>query len=231
MTCAAPSTERRGERCPEEPHVPRPDFSDYVIHFTKDVAPHSARREMVPGAAAGIAPLSALDRLVRIVEQRVIRAFPMPYTNRPAVCFTECVWASLLDHANHYSRYGIGFNKSFLFSRSGGPAFYVRQDIYRAQVAGSRWDDQVWPFLTPFVPGYASQEHIREFGPGGLSIDYTREREWRVPGELTFELGDIAFVIVAGEEGVNRVAAAGGEILYGKILLMDNYSRIKEFWP
>lgn len=53
----------------------------------------------------------------------------MPYTVKPAVAFTECVWASLLEHADTYSPYGIGFTKDYLFQNGGGPVFYMRRDL------------------------------------------------------------------------------------------------------
>jgi hypothetical protein len=156
----------------------------------------------------------------------------MPYTGKPAVAFTECVWASLLAHAETYASYGVGFKKGFLFQHGGGPVFYMRQDFYRAQVdEQGGFHDNVWPFITPFVPEYASEEHVAEYWER-QRIDYTHEREWRVPGDLPFEYGDIEFVIVAsGDDGMEVAQLAAGEALHGKILLMDNYSRITALWP
>ena len=84
----------------------------------------------------------------------------MPYTGKPAVAFTECVWTSLLEHAGEYSPYGIGFSKSYLFREGGGPVFYMRQDLFRAQ---GGFHEGVYPFITPFVPSYAAEEHLDEY--------------------------------------------------------------------
>jgi hypothetical protein len=211
--------------------VARPDFSDYVVHFTTARAPHSAGRTDAPAVVAQIVPLNPLQRLLSILGQQVIIATPMPYTGRPGVCFTECVWGSLLDHAELYSRYGVGFKKSFLFANDGGPVIYMRQDIFRAQVDTSGFDDALWPFITPFVPEYASQEHRAEFWDSRPTVDYTREREWRVPHNLAFGLGDVEFVIVASENDSQEVVNATGGLLAGKVLLMDNYSRVTSVWP
>jgi hypothetical protein len=35
------------------------------------------------------------------------------------------VWGSLLDHAQAYSCYGIGFHKQVLFREGGAPVFYM----------------------------------------------------------------------------------------------------------
>src|SRR5581483_7250810 len=114
--------------------MPRPDFSEYVVHFTKSARPFGLARAgapRVPGLTE-IGALSAYERLVAMLQQGVIRATNMPWTDKPCVCFTECVWGSLLDHALRYSHYGIGFHKKALFAAGGGPAIYMRQDLFRA---------------------------------------------------------------------------------------------------
>lgn len=209
----------------------RPDFSEYVAHFTKEASPWAGGREDAPAVVAEIAPLSALDRLLKILRDRRIHATPMPYTGKPAVAFTECVWASLLAHADTYSPYGIGFTKDYLFRHGGGPVFYMRQDIYNAQREQQGFHDDLWPFITPFVPDYASQEHIAEYW-NRPTIDYTQEREWRVPRDLEFDYGDVAFVVVDNNADGDAVAAVPPDnALRGKIVLRDNYNRITTLWP
>lgn len=56
----------------------------------------------------------------------------MPWIGKHnAVCFTECPWASLITHTHQYSSYGIGFTKNFIFSKGGGPVYYVR-NVWRS---------------------------------------------------------------------------------------------------
>lgn len=62
---------------------------------------------------------------ISILENKTIYATPMPWTGVNAVCFTECLWMSIVGHARRYSPYGIAFKKPFIFSRDGGPAFYI----------------------------------------------------------------------------------------------------------
>lgn len=57
-----------------------------------------------------------------------------------------------------------------------------------------------------------------------------------MPDDLTFDYGDVAFVIVANKMDGDEVAlltAGSGAMtpLHGKILLMDNYRRITALWP
>src|SRR5207253_2462645 len=106
------------------------DQSQYLVHFTK-------------GA-------KAYDNVVSILSTKVIRAKTLPWTNLPAVCFTECPWPSLINHAERYSPYGIGFSKPRIFASGGGPAYYVRADHFQKQ----QWDPHVMALATPFWPEY-----------------------------------------------------------------------------
>ena len=74
----------------------------------------------------------------------------MPWVGCKAVCFTECPWTSRLDHTEKYSSYGIGGEKSLVFSRNGGPVYYVRADQYEKQ----DWHEHLKPFVTPFWLAY-----------------------------------------------------------------------------
>lgn len=59
--------------------MPRPDFSDYVVHFTKDAQPlGGSKDETMVQRLGDIASLSAEKRLVRILNEKTIVATPMP---------------------------------------------------------------------------------------------------------------------------------------------------------
>jgi hypothetical protein len=87
------------------------DYSPLVVHFTKGT------EFMRPDLVTNEDPLynfkqsPAMDRLLSILTLRTICPSPMPSlpNNPKAVCFTECPWSSLLDHANTYSSFGVGF--------------------------------------------------------------------------------------------------------------------------
>ena len=49
-------------------------------------------------------------------------------------------------------------------------------------------------FVTPFWPEYASKEQKEK--TKFKKCDYTHEREWRIPHDLSFEYSDIAFIIL-----------------------------------
>ena len=92
----------------------RPDRSDYVAHFTKD-ANIWGNIEPENGDNVGISSLSAKERLISILKSKTTYATPMPWTGAKAVCFTEWPWMSLVGYTQHYSLYGIGFKKPFIF--------------------------------------------------------------------------------------------------------------------
>lgn len=218
------------------PNLVRPDFSEYVVHFTKDAAPITARSE-TDATLRAIAGTTASDRLRAILEAGKLRATRMPWTNRPAVCFTECTWASLLDHATRYSRFGVGFHKRFLFSRGGGPAIYMTPGLLEHQkkhvgAATQPFGDVLYSFMTPFCPPYAPRAYRDKFWKRSKSVDFTHEREWRVPHDLDFKLADVAFVIVAKYEDMAAAPAALKDAIgRDKWLLIDNYAQIEKLWP
>lgn len=205
----------------------RHDLSQYLVHFTTDRQPCCSEGDN-PATTAGIAGTTAQARLISILQQKKVLATKMPWVNRNAVCFTECPWPSLVDHARAYSPFGVGFTKSHVFAAGGGPAFYVRADLYRKQT----WDAHLHTFVTPFMPPYAPKTKIEEGLPGGKVIDYTHEREWRVPHDFRFELDQVAFVVV---DSYNDVAAWPRDLKDAigreRFLIMDVYRQIETLWP
>ncbi len=215
----------------------RPDFSDFVVHFTKGTAPFSFKEEGRDLELDRVRGLSAGERLIAILRERRLRATKMPWTNKPAVCFTECTWGSLLDHANRYSRFGLGFSKAYLFGRGGAPAIYLTPGLMEHQKQHTGSDNQafhgtLFSFVTPFCPSYAPQEYKDRFWDKRRAVDYTHEREWRVPHDLDFQLQDVAFVIAPSYEEMARAPAEiKDETGRANWLLMDNYEKIESLWP
>lgn len=203
----------------------RPDVSPYLAHFTSRKYPKGYNNPDNPTNAFMYS--SAEMRLISILEGKKILASQVPWVgNHRAVCLTECPWTSLITHTQQYSSYGVGFKKDFVFSKGGGPVFYVRADMFSKQ----KWDDAVLPFVTPFWPEYVpaslkSSVKIKK-------CDYTHEREWRVAGDLEFQYEDIAFVVLPDYEAMARFPRALKDAIgRDKFLLMENYTKIEELWP
>ena len=201
----------------------RPDFSKYLVHFTTDREPVSSADD---NHANAYTQIGAKDRLISILESKKINASKMPWTGCRAVCFTECPWSSLIDPTEKYSSYGIGFEKSFIFSRNGSPVYYVRADQYEKQW----WHDHLKPFVTPFWPVYTPSK-IKEKINFPL-CDFTHEREWRVPHDLPFEYDNIAFIILKNYTDMAQFPKAFKDAIgREKFILVDDYKNIERLWP
>lgn len=186
----------------------RPDQSDFLAHFTKGD--------------------QAYENLVSILTDGIVRASNLPWTGKPAACFTECPWSSLLVHAQHYSPYAVGFTKPHVFAAGGGPAFYVRADHYRKQ----NWADHVHTFVPPFWPKYRPAALKGAEFLGGKFIDYAHEREWRVAHEFRFSSEQVQFVILDAYEDMAKFPKElKDRIGRDKFILMDMYKRVEQLWP
>jgi hypothetical protein len=202
----------------------RPDFSNYLAHFTTGRRPVSRK---VGNPTIGLTKgKTAYDRLISILQQQKIVASKLPWTGRQAACMTECPWSSLIGHSKTYSEYGIGFNKAFVFATGGGPVYYVRKDHWDKQ----DWDDHIKTFVTPFWPEYRSDKLKKSIGFG--TVDYSHEREWRVPHDLLFEYSHIEFVIVKSYEDMAKFPKAlKDKIGREKFIIMEVYTNIERLWP
>lgn len=202
----------------------RPDFTQYLVHFTSSRQPCSVKTVI---GVNNFSEMNAYDRLLSILSEKKIRASLMPWTGSQAVCFTECPWSSLIEHTTHYSPYGIGFHKKDVFSKHGGPVYYIRADEYKKQ---EKWHEHIKPFLTPFCPSYA---------PGRVKkcldnkvCDYSQEREWRVPHDFPFELDKVCFIILNTYEDLAKFPKEYKDIIgRNNFILMENYKKIEQLWP
>lgn len=203
----------------------RPDQSDYLAHFTRDGDPFCKDNNPVATKVAG---MSAFDRLVAMLEQKKILASEVPWVKRAAVCLSECPWSSLISHAENYSPYGIGFTKPHIFAAGGGPVYYVRADHWAKQ----KWEDHLKTFVSPFWPAYRPASLRSDAALRGKTIDYSHEREWRVPHDFRFTLDQVSFVVVNTYEDVARFPKAlKDSIGRKKFLIMDVYREIEVLWP
>lgn len=200
------------------------DYSPLLVHLVRN------KSFSTPDLISDSHPLSdhkndsAKERLINILTTQTIIASPMPWIpkNPEATCFTECVWRALVRHTNSYSCYGLVFKKRLIFANGGGPALYVRGDAFSSFVSNLAEDQQV--FVTPFDPDRVLKRGVR--------LDYLHEREWRLPGSLSFDYSDIEYVIVDSTEEVHEVALKIGEqhIRQNQIIPMESYRTITEAW-
>lgn len=193
----------------------KPDNSLYLAHFTK------TRK----GNGAEISPL---EILLGILKEKTIRASNMNWTNVKAVCFTECPWGSLIEHAGQYSAFGNGFTKEAVFRQGGNPVFYIRPDLYNS----GTWSEPIHGFMTPYVPSFTPKDEKGKHPFDGKTIDYVHEREWRTLNDFKFEYHDIEFIAVGGIKDAERIAEEfPNEIDIEKIIPIDTYRTIERLWP
>jgi hypothetical protein len=202
----------------------RPDFSKYLAHFTTVREP--VAKDVDNPTVKITQGKTAYQRLISILEEKRIYSSTLPWTGRRAVCLTECPWASLIDHSKVYSPYGIGFNKPHIFSAGGGPAYYVRKYHWDKQ----EWESDLMTFVTPFWPSYRPQKLKQTIK--FPSVDYSHEREWRVPHDLYFDYDDIEFIIVKKYEDMAKFPQElKNAIGRDKFIIMEIYTNIERLWP
>lgn len=85
--------------------------------------------------------------------------------------------------------------------------FYANPDIFFRD----GWPEEIKGFFTPFVPRYASKE-MKKLGsvrsdksPKSDAVDYSHEREWRIPGDFSFDYDEIAFVVLKRVEDLGSI--------------------------
>ena len=119
-----------------------------------------------------------------------------------AACFTE----TPLDHVHlqmqeiygrqlHFAPYGLAFREAVVRGANGNPVFYVQttnQNIRTAfDLLATNPLASQFKAMMPLVEGFGPPWFTRYTGPS--EIDFRWEREWRVVGDFSFSLTDVAF--------------------------------------
>ncbi len=146
----------------------RADLAKHLIHFTK-----GRDRE------------EAYQTLKLILQQRrLLGSARLVRGAIPCVCFSEAPLTSL-EHGlindagfSRYSPFGLLFLKSIIFGRGGRPVIYQPEGEFGLLPEALRW------------------RHVRFEPTGDSPIDFTWEREWRLPvDELRFQFDDVEVVL------------------------------------
>jgi hypothetical protein len=142
--------------------------------------------------------------MTRRIEARTPHGIGLGYQNtmggQMVVCFTEMPIAELSRMASRGRNYGIAFPLEALRGRGAQPVWYVSDPS--PQLSASRQlmssstnpADPIWK-LTPFT------DIARLGSTTSAPHDWRWEREWRVVGDLEFEIEDIAAVIIPTPDG------------------------------
>lgn len=89
----------------------KPDFSNYLAHFTKDTVCVNEGNTLEDKYCK----MSAKDKLISILRERVIYMSTMPWTSSEAVCFTECPWTSFIEHSKKVTLLMVSVFQKSLF--------------------------------------------------------------------------------------------------------------------
>jgi hypothetical protein len=150
------------------PNIRRPDFNQSLVHLTRERVERPSSNE-----ASVTRVVQPFDVLKEILTSGILRASSNYIKGtRPAVCMSEMPLSVIHHFADppyetnekkKYRFYGLAFSKQTIFKAGGRPVIYLPD-------AEAGWipDDEKW-------------RHVRyEIG----SVDWTHEREWRLPGDL-----------------------------------------------
>src|SRR5579864_6616781 len=149
----------------------RTDISDKLIHFTK-----------------GDSSNEAFGTLRKIIdERRLVAGNYMIRGGYRCVCFTEAPLVALAagfvngPSVSRYAPFGLMFDKASVFAAGGRPVIYQPESEFGVLPAEIGW------------------RHVRYEPSGENPIDFTWEREWRVPGDLVFAAEEAVIVLPDGE--------------------------------
>lgn len=145
----------------------RQDISRFLVHFTKASSVESA--------------YDVLRRILR--EKTVLGSSRFVRGGTTCVCFSEAPLGAL-EHGlinstgfSRYSPYGLQFEKEWIFSLGGRPVIYQPEHEFAQLSRTHEW------------------RHVR-LDLGSSTVDFTWEREWRLPRtELRFSERDVTVVL------------------------------------
>ncbi len=193
----------------------RTDLSNRLTHLTKKTN-----------------SISAMDVLVQILSDKKIKSHDFMIGGRNnVVCFTEVPYLAIAEMMelrekdssiasspifNRFEGYGISYDRFSAFERGVRPVIYGDKEEYQ----------KILPDQTDYwkVVNYDPENDYR--------IDWTYEREWRVPGDFDFEYKDVEIIIPhAGlyeefKEKLSTINIKSNEI--PNIVFLDDYLSKKE---
>lgn len=126
-----------------------------------------------------------------------------------AVCFTE----TPLDHIYlqtkniygrklHFESYGLSFKEDLIRAKNGNPIFYVETNNVSIRNAFDALviDPLAVTFksMMPLIEGFGRPWFSTYNGP--TEVDFRWEREWRICGDFSFSISDVAFGICPQDE-------------------------------
>lgn len=160
----------------------RDDISPYLIHFTKTVN-------------SLIGELNETYILSKILSDGLLNGSTTEngfiHGDRPAVCLHDIPIPFIVklmnkkcielqhNRINNFTGVGLCFSKRFIYEKGGRPVIYDKPYIAKQYLDKGEW----WRIV-----------HLDLSNDKNI-IDWTHEREWRVPNNLEFKLSDVIIVV------------------------------------
>ena len=141
--------------------------------------------------------VDALDVLIKILNDKCIEGniskSGFICGNRKAICFQDAPVYSLTQNIYceqkmrmgenekkiRYMGYGLLFSKPYVYNKNGRPVIYDRAEDAKKYLPKEEW----WRIVNLDLSNHDNY------------IDWTHEREWRVPDVFKFELSEVAVVV------------------------------------
>lgn len=186
----------------------RSDVTSYLTHLTKPTEDKKV-----------------LDVLIKILYDKKLYGSTTEsgfiVGDKNAVCFQEAPLYGVSQNTFHeqqmreqqksqkirYTPIGLSFSKRYVYLKGGRPVIYEKTEKAKSILNKDEW----WRIVSLDL---SDDENI---------IDWTHEREWRVPGDFEFELGE-TFVLLTHHKSYQRfISSVDEEIIksLGGIVVLD----------
>ena len=177
-------------------HRHRSDISIYITHLTKETE-----------------ELDTFQVLRKILaEKKIVGSNRNGYIigNATAVCFQDIPLYGVCQNTFHeqmnhtelgrivrYRPIGLTFEKEYLFRKGARPVLYERKEVAKQILPEAEW----WRIVN------------YDLSNDNSIIDWTHEREWRIKGDLDFELNQVILIMPHGMNNSVLKETFGDEIL------------------
>ena len=145
----------------------RSDMTRAVTHLTKEAK--------IDGK-----DLSALEVLVKILKEKKLKGS----TTKSGFIVGNIIYQEELEENSknpkvRYRPFGLSFDKQYIYEKGGRPVIYDKTNEAKEYLTR----EQYWRIVS------------YDLSDDDKIIDWTHEREWRVPGDLKFNLGQVSVVV------------------------------------
>ena len=142
----------------------------------------------------------AFSTLIKILEEKTIIGSTTEtgfiIGSRPAVCLQEAPLNAIAENLQYekklreetnckvrYSAFGLRFNKAWIYKMGGRPVIYEEKELMKSILP----EDEHWRIVN-----YDLSDRKR-------MIDWTHEREWRVPENIEFDYKNIEVLVASNK--------------------------------